>query len=71
MGYPPEYDVAWNRMLEKPWAYGLAPIHHGCFENGWRGAALAAAQIAADAGRSDIGEKILALGIYKEEEDDA
>lgn len=66
VGYGPEYDAAWEAMTEKPWAWGLAPIHHGCFENGWRGALLAAAEIANDRGATDAAVAIMALTNYDE-----
>jgi hypothetical protein len=66
VGYGPEYEAAWAAMIEKPWAWGLAPIHHGCFENGWRGALIAAADIAHAAGADGAAVEILALAHYDE-----
>ncbi len=68
MGYPPEYDEAWEAMIAKGTYWGLAPIHHGCFENGWKGALEAAARIIENGGGA---EQIRALAIYTEDEDDA
>lgn len=69
MGYPKQYDEAWAATTAKPaYSWGIAPIHHGFFENGWCGALEAAARIIEQGGTA---QDIRALAIYAEEPDDA
>lgn len=69
IGYGPEYDQAWEAMTAKPaYSWGMAPIHHGVFENAWRSALENAALIIE---RGGTVEDIRALGIYREEPADA
>jgi hypothetical protein len=64
VGYGPEYDAAWDAMTAKPaYSWGMAPIHHGVFENAWRAALEAAARIVERGGTvSEIRE----LAVYDE-----
>lgn len=62
IGYGPEYDTAWEAMTAKPaYSWGMAPIHHGVFENAWRAALENAAQIIE---RGGTVEEIRALAVY-------
>lgn len=63
IGYGPEYDAAWEAMTEKPHYWGMAPIHHGVFENAWRSALEAAAQIIE---RGGTVQEIRELAVYDE-----
>jgi hypothetical protein len=64
MGYPQEYYDAFAEMEKEPWAWGLAPIHHGCFENGWAGAVEAAARLIEQGGGA---AEIRALAVYTDQ----
>lgn len=65
MGYPKDYYEAWEEMTQKPaYSWGMAPIHHGVFENGWRSALARAVEIVESGGSAD---EIRALAIYAKE----
>lgn len=66
VGYPQPYYAAFAEMEKKPSYWGLAPIHHGCFENGWRGALVAAA-VMADETDPILAARIRELGVYTNE----
>lgn len=64
IGYGPEYERAWESMTAKPaYSWGMAPIHHGVFENAWRSALEAAARIIE---RGGTAEGIRELAVYDE-----
>lgn len=64
IGYGPEYERAWETMTAKPaYSWGMAPIHHGVFENAWRSALEAAVRIIE---RGGTVEEIRELAVYDE-----
>lgn len=66
MGYPAPYYESWDEMVATGRYWGMAPIHHGVFENGWRKALEHAARIV-EAGGSAA--HIRDLAIYTKEEE--
>lgn len=66
-GYPKPYYEAWDAMIATGAYWGLAPIHHGCFENGWRGALKVAAEMVSKS-NPELAAAIRELGIYTNED---
>lgn len=64
-GYPKPYYDAWDAMIATGRYWGMAPIHHGVFENGWKSALESAAKLAEH--YPVLAAQIRALGVYAEE----
>lgn len=63
-GYPKPYYDAWDAMVATGRYWGMAPIHHGVFENAWKSALESAARLAAH--DPALAAEIRALGVYTE-----